>query len=53
MDLIQFSIIIPTKNCAHLLSRANDIVVIQPFEHWELIILGDGSTDHTKELIEF
>jgi glycosyltransferase involved in cell wall biosynthesis len=46
-----FSIIIPTYNRAHLISKAIDSVIAQTFENWELIIVDDGSTDNTKKLI--
>ena len=46
-----FSIIIPTYNRAHLISVAIDSVIGQTFEDWELIIVDDGSKDHTKALV--
>jgi glycosyltransferase involved in cell wall biosynthesis len=50
MDLI--SIIIPTYNRAHLLPRAINSVIEQTYPHWELIIVDDGSTDETNEVVK-
>jgi glycosyltransferase involved in cell wall biosynthesis len=49
--MIFFSIIIPTYNRAHLISKAIESVIEQTFQNWELIIVDDGSTDNTQELI--
>lgn len=46
-----FSIIIPTYNRAHILPRTITSVLNQTFADWECIIVDDGSTDNTKELI--
>ncbi len=46
------SIIIPTYNRAYILPRAIGSVLNQTYSNWELIIVDDGSTDTTKELIE-
>jgi glycosyltransferase involved in cell wall biosynthesis len=48
---IFFSIVIPTYNRAHLILRAIDSVIAQTYENWELIIVDDGSTDNTKQII--
>lgn len=47
-----FSVIIPTYNRAALLPRAVASVQAQSYPHWELIIVDDGSTDHTRTLAE-
>jgi glycosyltransferase involved in cell wall biosynthesis len=47
-----FSIILPTYNRAHFLPKAIESVINQTFTNWELIIVDDGSTDKTSELVE-
>ena len=46
-----FSIIIPTHNRSELLSKAIESVVNQSFSDWEVIVVDDGSTDKTKEVV--
>jgi glycosyltransferase involved in cell wall biosynthesis len=46
------SIVLPTYNRAHLLSRAIESVLDQSYPHWELIVVDDGSTDSTLNVIQ-
>jgi len=45
------SVIIPTYNRARLLVEAVGSVVEQTFTDWEIVIIDDGSTDHTPVAI--
>lgn len=47
----RFTIIIPTYNRASFLTKAIESVMNQTFQNWELLIIDDGSTDNTKEII--
>lgn len=46
-----FSIIIPAYNRAHLLPETISSLQKQTFENWECIVVDDGSTDSTAEVI--
>ncbi len=50
--MIKVSVIIPTFNRAHLVSVAISSVLNQSYRNLELILVDDGSTDHTWEVIE-
>ncbi len=45
------SIIIPTYNRAHLIGETLDSVLGQTYENWECIIVDDGSTDNTNQVV--
>lgn len=45
------SVIMPTKNRASLLARAIESVLSQTYKNIELIVVNDGSTDTTEELL--
>jgi len=49
---MRISVIIPTYNRASLLLRAIDSVLNQSHQDFELLIIDDGSTDDTEELIK-
>ena len=46
-----FSIVIPTYNRADLIVKAIESVFSQTSTDWELIIIDDGSTDNTEEVV--
>jgi len=50
-DKIFFSIITPTYNRCERISNVIESIEKQEFLNWELIIVDDGSTDNTKEVV--
>lgn len=46
------SVIIPTYNRAHLLPRCLDSVISQELKPLEIIVVDDGSTDATRDLVQ-
>ena len=51
MSSPKVSIIIPTYNRAHLIKDAVESVLNQTYQYFELIVIDDGSTDNTREVL--
>lgn len=50
--MVEVSVIIPTYNRADFLERSIRSVLAQSYGNLELIVVDDGSTDHTKEVVD-
>lgn len=48
----KFSITIPTYNRAKLIKKTINTILKQSFQNFEIIVVDDGSTDNTNEIIE-
>lgn len=47
----KISVLMPSYNDADSIVETLDSLIIQTYENWELIIIDDGSTDDTKEVV--
>ena len=52
MSLPLVTVYIPCHNYGRFLSQAVESVFQQSYRQWELIIIDDGSTDNTDEIID-
>ena len=46
------SVVIPSYNHARFIVDAIESVINQSYRHWELILVDDGSTDSTREILD-
>jgi glycosyltransferase involved in cell wall biosynthesis len=49
--MITFSIIVPTFNRSSLINFAIESILKQTYSNWDLIVVDDGSTDNTREIV--
>lgn len=48
----KISVIIPTYNRSHLIQKTINSILAQDFDDFEIIVVSNGSTDNTKEIVE-
>ncbi|MEK7571690.1 MAG: glycosyltransferase family A protein [Patescibacteria group bacterium] len=49
--MLTFSIILPTYNRGYIIWKTIQSVQKQIYPHWELLIIDDGSTDNTEQVV--
>ena len=47
-----FSIVVPTYNQAQFLPEALDSILSQTYDNWEAVVVNDGSTDETPQVLK-
>lgn len=52
MNNKKFSIVIPAYNYAHYLPRALDSILAQTGDDYDVMVIDDGSTDQTEEVVK-
>lgn len=50
-SLPQVSVIVPAYNFGHLISQTLDSIKAQTYPSWECVVIDDGSTDDTKQVV--
>lgn len=51
MNNLVISVIVPVYNAEHFLGNLIESILVQSFTEFELIVINDGSTDNTEEII--
>jgi len=51
-DKILFSIVVPVYNTANYLNKCIGSILNQSYDNYEIIVINDGSTDNSKEILE-
>ena len=51
MDNFKVSVIVPVYNASQYISRTLDSIIAQDFDSFEIIVVDDGSTDNSLEII--
>lgn len=52
MNIPAVSVILPAYNCGKYIGRAIESVLRQSFSDFELVVVNDGSTDNTEQVIQ-
>ena len=47
-----FSIVIPTHNRGHLLGNALRSALAQDFDDYEIVVVANGCSDNTREVVD-
>lgn len=51
-EQLKVSVIVPAYNCEKYIGECVDSILKQTYQNTEIIVINDGSTDHTKQILE-
>ena len=49
--MVKVSVVLPVYNCENFIRQSMDSILEQTFQNFEILVMNDGSTDRSKEIV--